>query len=214
MTVLQEAISAMSMSWDKVLRVCHHQDARQPTPPLTVNAVLHVLRSEVEGSLGVAVGEVGVSPVAQEERADLPTALGGSLVHGSELPEVSSVDLRTVLEDGRTRWGEEGRTITDAEEEKDKVPLTIVSLPVMCTVSCYTPSPSPSSYAHTPHLPTHSSSPPSPHLQQHLHHLIVAVGASIVQGDQATASMAPENSQRPTIATQPSPPSWRCTSRH
>ena len=64
----------------------------------------------------MAVGEVGVSPVTQEERADLPAALGGSLVHGRELPEVSSVDLCTVLEDGEgkvgggqgggTRWGD------------------------------------------------------------------------------------------------------------
>ena len=53
----------------------------------------------------MAVGEVGVGPVTQEERADLPAALGGSLVHGRELPEVSSVDLRTVLEEGRARWG-------------------------------------------------------------------------------------------------------------
>lgn len=66
------------------------------------------------------------------------------------------------------------------------------------------------SYMHPPHSPTHSPSPLSPHLQQHLHHLVVAVGASVVQGDQAAASMAPENSQRPTIATQPSPPSLRC----
>lgn len=83
-----------------------HQDAWRPAPPLTVNAVLHVFWSEVEGGLGVAVGEVGVGPVTQEERADLPAALGGSLVHGRELPEVSSVDLCTVLEEGRARWGE------------------------------------------------------------------------------------------------------------
>ena len=198
-----------------------HQDAWRPAPPLTVNAVLHVFWSEVEGGLGVAVGEVGVGPVTQEERADLPAALGGSLVHGRELPEVSSVDLCTVLEEGRARWGEGkvgGQDGGKKEEpsqrcqgRKDKVALTIASLPVMCTASCYTPSPSPSpSYMHTPHSPTHSPSPLSPHLQQHLHHLVVAVGASVVQGDQATASMAPENSQRPTIATQPSPPSWRC----
>ena len=354
-----------------------HQDAWRPAPPLTVNAVLHVFWSKVEGSLGVAVGEVGVGPVTQEERADLPAALGGSLVHGRELPEVSSVDLCTVLEEGRARWGgkigggqgggtrwgdkmgegkvggqdggtrwgegkvggqdggtrwgdkmggqdggrarwgdkmgggqgggtrwgdkvggQDGGTRWGEGKvggqdggrarwgdkmgggqgggtrwgegkvggqdggtrwgdkmggqdggrarwgdkmggqdggrarwgdkmggqdggKKEEPPQMSRKKGQSGTNYCFTANHVHSKllhsltltltllHAHTP-LPTHSPSPLSPHLQQHLHHLVVAVGASVVQGDQAAASRAPENSQRPTIATQPSPPSWRC----
>ena len=49
----------------------------------------------------MAVGEVWVGPVTEEECADLMATLGGCLMHGSELPEISGVHLSTILEDVR-----------------------------------------------------------------------------------------------------------------
>lgn len=53
----------------------------------------------------MAVGKVWVGPVTEKECADLMAPLGGCLVHGSKLPEISGVHLSTILEDvGAGGW--------------------------------------------------------------------------------------------------------------
>ena len=75
---------------------------------LTFNGVLHVGWCKVESSLGVAVGEVGVGPMTQEEGAYLAATFGGSLMHWSELPQISCIHLCTILEGGLKREGRKG----------------------------------------------------------------------------------------------------------
>ena len=53
----------------------------------------------------MAVGKVWVGTVTEEECAHLTATLGGCLMHGSKLPEISGVHLSTILGDVRAGGG-------------------------------------------------------------------------------------------------------------
>lgn len=56
---------------------------------------------QVHGALAVAVEQVGVGPVAQQQRTHLHAVLRGSLVERGELPQVHGVHTRSMLTGNR-----------------------------------------------------------------------------------------------------------------